>query len=47
MLAATRAADDRAPRSAHPAGDMRVAACCLTRDISRTTLNLKHYEDFR
>jgi len=26
---------------------MRVAACCLARNISRTTLNLKDYEDFR
>jgi len=26
---------------------MPVAACCLTRNISRTTLNLKDYEDFR
>jgi len=26
---------------------MRVAACRLTRNISRTTLNLKDYEYFR
>jgi predicted nucleic acid-binding protein len=29
-----------------PVGDIWIAACCLTHNISRATLNLEDYEDY-